>query len=186
MTDIEFDRDVGLRIMIDTNMINSRGRNADMNQLEAWGHTGVIDIVLPEPAHEEATADDDPRRVAKANAHVISESLARTTEERRILDAIAQTIFPSVAPNRNQANDIEIVFNSWKYVAILVTNDGDSRSQPRGILGSRAGLEKLAIRVMRPSEAVTEVRRKIAVRDSIARQSSESHSCAPPAWVGND
>jgi hypothetical protein len=186
MAEIESDRDVGVRIMIDTNKINSRGRDADMNQLEAWGHTGVIDIVLSETAHEEATADHDPRRVAKANGHVISESLARTTEECRILAAIAQKMFPSIVLNRNQENDVEIVFNSWKYGAILVTNDGDSRSQPRGILGSRAELEKLAIRVMRPSEAVTEVRRKIAVRDSIARQSAESDGRAPPAWVGND
>jgi predicted nuclease of predicted toxin-antitoxin system len=186
VTEAEHDRDVGLRIIIDTNVINARGRDVDMNQLEAWATSGAIDIVLPETAHGEASAGGDVRRVGKANTHVVSASLAQTPEERRVLQQIGQAIFPDVVPNRNQTNDIDIVFNAWKYGAILVTNDGDSRTQPRGILGSRTELAALAIRVMRPAEAVLEVRRRITVRDDNARQAERSREGTLPEWVGQD
>jgi hypothetical protein len=180
------DRDVGLRILIDTNVINSRGRDADMNQLEIWDDVGVIEIMLPETAHGEATVGHDAGRLAKANAQIISENLAHTTEERRIWGEISRAIFPGTVPNQNQTNDIDIVFNCWKYGALLVTNDGASRSQPRGILGSRTELAALAIRVMRPAEAVAEVRRRIAVRDQNAREFASSHGCSLPEWIGED
>ncbi len=32
----DFERDVGIRVVIDTNVINARGRDDSMNQLEHW------------------------------------------------------------------------------------------------------------------------------------------------------
>jgi len=182
----DFERDVGIRVVIDTNVINARGRDDSMNQLEHWNSSGVIEILLPETAHQEAVAGGDTRRVAKANAQLVSESLPRTPEEHRIREQIAQAVFPSVALTRNQAHDVDIVFNCWKYGSILVTNDGDSRKQPRGILGSRVQLEALSIRVMRPAEAVTLVRSRIVVRDEQARQVARTNGCALPSWIGED
>lgn len=59
-------------------------------------------------------------------------------------------------------NDVRIVFHACKYHYILITNDGDSRSQPTGILGNASILKnELRIIIMRYSEAVGMVQSEI-------------------------
>ena len=55
----------------------------------------------------------------------------------------------------SQQNDVEILLTAKLSGAILVTTDGASKTQPRGILGSKKELEALGIKVVAPSEAVT-------------------------------
>lgn len=68
----------------------------------------------------------------------------------------------------------------------LITDDGGSKSQPRGILGSREELAKIGVEVLRDYEAVERVRGRIAIRDKNARYMSERTDLPLPEWVGKD
>jgi hypothetical protein len=78
------------------------------------------------------------------------------------------------------------VFNADKYHAILVTEDGASRHQPRGILGSRSALEPLGISVLTSEEAVAYVRREIAARDLNIQEGCKRFNVPLPDWHGKD
>ena len=67
-----------------------------------------------------------------------------------------------------------------------MTSDGDSRRQPRGILGSGDELGELGVRVMNDAEAVELVKEKIRVRDQVARAVSVETGQPLPHWVGAD
>jgi hypothetical protein len=73
---------------------------------------------------------------------------------------------------------------AWGY--ILVTNDGGSRQQPRGILGTRDDLAELGMTVMRPAEFVTVTRDNIAKRDERIRRVCTVMQTEVPSWVGQD
>ena len=111
---------------------------------------------------------------------------AHVTAGQERLQQIERILFPQGAHNDNQRRDVEIVFNAGKYGAILVTNDGDSRSQPGGILGNRAALAAIGIRVVTDDEAVQMVREAIRNRDDMARKQAEYNGTPLPAWVGQD
>ena len=81
---------------------------------------------------------------------------------------------------------MEIVFNSGKYMRPLITQDGASHSQPRGILGSREALAKLGVSVISPQEAVERVRKEIKFRDTHARKMAEVTGEPVPDWVDKD
>ncbi len=82
---------------------------------------------------------------------------------------------------------MRIVADAIHYVAILVTQDGGSKSQPGGILGNRDTLpQRFAIRILTPDEAVAFVRERIRERDDFNRQVSREFGGELPDWTGND
>ena len=103
-----------------------------------------------------------------------------------MLSKINKILFPNGATTPNQWNDVEIVFNAWKYQSILLTNDGGSKRQPGGILGNRDRLAVLGIRVMRPLEAVSEVKQAIQKRDHRVMLETMRTGEQLPDWVGRD
>jgi hypothetical protein len=105
--------------------------------------------------------------------HIFSMTMASTLGEQAELQAIERALFPAGAATQNQRNDVDVVFNAAKYKRILVTADGASRRQPGGILGNRAALSLMGVRVMTASEAVALVREKIRDRDEMARLTSQ-------------
>ena len=135
-----------------------------MNQLEAWHKAGVIQIEMAQPAQDEA-ARGDSDRARKARGYVYNEKLAGTSREQESLREIEAILFPSGASGPSERNDVEIVFIARKYDCILVTGDGGSRTQPRGILGSRQELLQLGVEVLSNEDAVERVRKLIAQRD---------------------
>ena len=76
-------------------------------------------------------------------------------EEQKRVD-IARIVFPNGVKTISQENDVKILLTAFLCRAILVTSDGASKSQPRGILGSKANLAKIGVRVMTPNEALEE------------------------------
>jgi len=104
---------------------------------------------------------------------------------RHILQEIENILFPSGAQTTSQVNDVRIIFNAAYYMSILVTNDGDSTSQPNGILGNRDKLAKF-VQVMRDSEAVELVKERVKERDERARKIASMTGRPLPEWVGND
>jgi len=180
-------RYVGLRFQIDTNRINARQGLPSMNQLEIWARNGVIELEISERALQEAMIGNNTERTAKAIDHIFSMTYADTNNEQNRLRNIQQILFPGGVKDRNQKNDVEIVFNAGKYCYTLITNDGGSKSQPGGILGNAYNLKKqLDIDVVSDSEAVNLVQRRIRDRDALCRRISKEYSQPLPEWIGAD
>ena len=178
------ERYVYIDFMIDTNRINAKTHLKNMNILECWHEDGVISIEMAEVAQNEAVQSRDSSRTEKAYTYIATKTLAHTRDEVLKLNQIQLILFPLGVQSRNNQNDVEIVFNAWKYFRILVTDDGDSRSQPVGILGNRDHLADIGIRVMRDDEAVELVKQKIIDRDQRARRIVLMEGKSLPDWVG--
>jgi hypothetical protein len=179
------ERSVHVSFFVDTNRINSRQQLTNMNQLEEWYKKGVIVLEMPEEAYREA-ARGNAQRAQKAK-YDYSRPLTKPWMRRQaIRKDIEKALFPSGVKSANERNDVDIVLNTRFYLGILVTNDGDSLRQPRGILGSREELAELGITVMRDSDAVALVRRKIRERDNMAQEISRRTGQPLPEWVGKD
>lgn len=170
---------------IDANRINANGRLGFMNQLEKWHSAGVIRIQMASSAKAEASWGS-AARARKTSQYIFTETAADTSEESELLERIERILFPPGARTVSERNDVDIVFNAHKYGCILVTNDGDSRGQPGGILGNRDRLQALGIQVLTDEEAVALVRRLIQKRDAHERQRSELTGEPLPSWVGSD
>jgi len=180
------DRSLPLEFYIDTNRINARRGLPHMNQLEKWHRNRVISIQMAEEAHNEAIRGNNPERERKARSYIYSiVPPDMQTQYRHIPKEIEDILFPSGARTPSQVNDVRIVFNAAYYMSILVTNDGDSSTQPNGILGNRDKLAKF-VQVMRDSEAVELVKERIRQRDKRARKVASMTGQPLPEWVGND
>jgi hypothetical protein len=160
-----------LEFYIDTNRINARQGLPHMNRLEKWHKDGVICIQMPDTAHDEAIRGNSPARVSKGRSYIYSVVPQERQQYRHVLQSIKGTLFPSEAQTQGQKNDVMIVYNIVYYMSILVTNDGDSVTQPNGILGNRDKLTKY-VQVMRDSEAVALVEERIRERDERARRTA--------------
>jgi hypothetical protein len=180
------DRSVYLSFIVDTNCVNARQKDAAVNTLEKWAEDGVISLLTTEVAQNEMLAGNDNLRTEKAYRYIFTISEITTEREERTRREIEQILFPAGASDQNHRNDVEIVFNATKYLRPLVTNDGDSKSQPGGILGNAAALAALGCTVLPPDEAVVQVRKAIDARDSSARKMSSLTGEPIPEWVDLD
>ena len=148
---------------IDTNLINARQKLPAVNQLEKWFEDEVILINMSATAHGEAQADGDAMRMRKANQNIFTVTPPLESSDP-LFQNVEKALFPDGVRNENQRNDVRIVCEAAKYAAILVTNDGGSKSQPGGILGNRHKLNRL-VKILSPGEAVDFVLQKIRDRD---------------------
>ena len=169
---------------IDTNLINARQKLDAVNRLEKWCEEGVVLINMSSTAYSEAKAGSDEQRIRKANQQIftITQPGDRTDPIYRTIES---ALYPNGANDKNQQNDVRIVFEAAKYDAILVTGDGASKSQPGGILGNRDKLRDL-LQIFSPDEAVAFVQLKICERDEFSVRFAHKSGVAPPAWVGMD
>jgi hypothetical protein len=108
------------------------------------------------------------------------------SEQKTHFAAIERVLFPDGAKDENKLNDVDIVYESAAWKHILVTNDGDSAAQPRGILGSREELATLDATVMHAGEAVAFIRGKIDQRDSRVASVCAVTNTTVPEWLGKD
>ena len=180
-------RFVVLMFHIDTNRINARQKLENMNRLESWARNDVVMLDMAEVTLNEATAGNNPQRTAKAMNLIYSETLATTPNDKKMLTTIEQILFPDGADDDNKRNDVELIFNAAKYERILITNDGGSRRQPKGILGNRVSLKRaVGVKILTEVEAVALVERKILARDALCRRRAELEGTPIPDWVGKD
>lgn len=180
------DRYVYLDFHIDANRINAKVKSQYMNQLENWHDNNVINIEMSQVAQNEA-GKGSGARFEKASGYVYSLTMAGTPIELKDMEKIEMILFPKGANSPNEKNDVEIVFNAFKYCCILVTNDGGSKRQPGGILGNRAQLYKeVGVKIIRDSEAVELVQKKIKERDNRCLWVKEKTGLPLPVWVGKD
>jgi hypothetical protein len=179
-------RAVALRFHLDTNRINARRGLPSMNRLEAWHRNRVIELLMPEPAADEAMRGHNAARRRKAQTYVHGMTLAQTPDEVRRLKTIEGIVFPMGAASESERRDVEIVFNAQKYGGHLVTADGASKRQPGGILGARVKLAGIGISVLTDEEACTLVDERIRARDERARYEAATTGAPLPDWVGQD
>jgi hypothetical protein len=157
-----------------------------MNTLERWHNNQIIRIMMAEPAQYEA-AHGSGNRAKKAYGYIFTMTKSQTPQEIELLNSIERILFPGGASTQNEKNDVEILFNAYKYKCILITNDGGSRRQPGGILGTRDKLlSELGIQVLTDEEAVTLIRQLIIERDSREREESHITGQPLPEWLGSD
>ena len=180
-------RFIGLSFHIDTNRINARQKLENMNQLEKWSDNGVIRLEKSEVVLHELLVGSNSQRNKKAISGIYSMTYAESPEEKQKLIKIEEILFPKGAINDNQKNDVEIVFNAYKYCHILITNDGDSKKQPGGILGNAERLkDEVSIIVMTDQEAVTLVEKRIKNRNKNCRAVSKRTGMPLPNWIESD
>lgn len=181
------DRFVNLAFHIDTNRINARCGLPWMNRLEQWAKDDVIMLGLSNVAQQEAFQGENPPRTDKAYSYIASHALADTPEEQKLLQEIEKIIFPNGVKNCNERNDVEIVFTAKKYGRILITNDGNSKTQPGGIIGHVKELHNIpGVQIMRDYEAVDLVNKKIQDRDEYVKRWSLATGTPLPDWFGKD
>ena len=174
------------QFFIDTNRINSRGRLSNMNLLERWHRDGVISLRMPWDAQLEAERGNESQR-QKAWTYIAPLPFPTTQEEKHDLLRIQQTIFGNHILNDRQRRDALIVFTAKKYFAILITADGRSRTQPRGILGAAKELHyDLGVQVMCDDDVVMMIRSNIEIRDRMIRADTRLKGMPEPEWCGCD
>ncbi len=169
---------------IDANLINARQKLPAVNQLEKWADDGIICINMSSVAREEARAGSNPNRSRKADiqTHTLTPPAEGNDPDYRQIEA---ALFPGGAKDENQQNDIKIVFEAKKYAAILVTEDGGSKTQPGGILGNRDKLKNM-LEILSPDEAIDFVRSKIQERDHFNIRVQKEIGGEVPDWTGSD
>jgi hypothetical protein len=170
---------------IDSNRINARGKLDAMNRLERWKDDGVILINMSGVSFKEALGGNNPTRTKKAFEHIFTTTDVSVDTNNPTYKRIETAIFPGGAADRNEENDVKIVYEAAYYHAILVTGDGNSRRQPRGILGGRESLRDL-VQIMTDIEALEFIKTRIAKRDYYVRIEAVESGFPLPEWVGRD
>ena len=138
---------------LDANAVNARQRDPDLNELERLASIGIVELEFSEVAYGEATKGNGIRE-AKAELLTWAGLSHQPDLEESWRTMIANATFPDGAIFACQRNDVEILLTAKLAGAILVTTDGSSKAQPRGILGSKRELNALGIQVVTPAEAV--------------------------------
>ena len=169
-------------------MINARGRHPFMNLIEKWHQNGVISLEMPETAQFEAEAGDCAHRTLKAWSYTAPLLLITTAAEKERVELIERLLCGAKPMSKSDRRDALIVFTSVQWHAILITADGASNSQPRGILGAATELRQaVGAQIMSAADAVKLIRREISARDNRARCLLERGQLrCLPAWVGKD
>jgi hypothetical protein len=170
---------------IDTNRINARGKIEAMNQLEKWKKNGVILISMSGVSFKEAHAGINRARIRKTFEQIFTTTEGSINKNNPKYMTIETALFPNGVKDQNQESDVKIVYEASYYKATLVTNDGDSRGQPKGILGIRVTLREI-VQIMTDVEAVNFIKRKIAERDYRTRVDAMESGDPLPSWVGED
>ena len=178
-------RSLHMMLHIDTNRLNARQALATMNQIEKWVDDEVILINMSEAAYDEARAGSNQQRTRKATGFIFTIENDDEVSIHPTYQRIEAALFPEGAKDQNQKNDVRVVFEAQKYGAILITNDGASKSQPGGILGNRDKLKGM-VRIFSDEEAVEFIRSKITERDELNRRIAQEFDLPLPEWTGRD
>jgi len=175
------------QFFIDANMINARCHLNFMNLIEKWHENGVISIRMPWDAQTEAEAGHCANRTLKARSYIAPLPLITTAAEQATLDLIQPLLCGSRPVSESDQRDALIVFTAVKYHGILITADGASNSQPRGILGAASELrDAVGAQIMSAANAVTLIRRSIISRDKFVQAFCGKRDLRVPGWLGID
>jgi hypothetical protein len=136
-----------LLLHLDANAVNARQRDVSLNELERLATLGQFDLDYSEIAWNEAGHGSSSRQ-AKTENYAWAGLSGQPELETDWRKEIERAIFPSGVKTDTDRNDVETVLTAKIAGAILVTRDGNSKTQLRGILGSRAELAALGVTVV--------------------------------------
>jgi hypothetical protein len=139
--------------LLDANACNSRQRIDELTELERLGREGVIELQYTESTWDEARRGSEQRDEKVAN-FIFTGLPADSAHEGPWCEAITRVLFPDGSLNENRKRDVEALLTAKMSGGVFVTRDGASKSQPRGILGSKAELATLGIEVVSFTEAL--------------------------------
>jgi hypothetical protein len=128
-----------------------------MNELEVLASQGLCDLLMPKTAWDEAEAGRDIKRKEKTWEYFFIEPVHNHSQKFWFKE-IEKIVFPNGAKTQKEINDVWILATAREMDYPLVTDDGESKTQPGGILGNRDHLKKLGVRVLRDHEAVALVK----------------------------
>jgi hypothetical protein len=144
-----------LEYLLDTNCINARQKNPALNELEALHKKGKVSLIMPRPAYDEAGFGSEARQEKTEGYFFVG---IESKERFKVRHTIEHILFPNGAKTVNQKNDIDILEVARHTQLTLITMDGASKSQPGGMLGHRDELAKFGIKILRPEEALAEIK----------------------------
>ncbi len=140
---------------IDTNCTNERQNDNELNELERLAEFGVIEIQYSEITYSEAEVGKTPeRRIKKIDNYTWAGLSGESSLEKEWRERITEAVFPQGLGKKSASNDVEALLTAKLAGAIFVTKEGESKSQPRGILGSKSELLLLGIEVVSPLAAL--------------------------------
>ena len=142
--------------LIDANCINARQKDEAINKLEELYAEGKISLTMPETAYSEAVFGSLLRQ-QKSEVYLFEGVVDQEQRFEYKYAQIENIVFPNGAKKQNQKNDVKILVYSAITGIPFITLDGASKSQPGGMLGNKAALKKLGIRVLSPKEALAEI-----------------------------
>ncbi len=142
--------------LIDANQINACRHVDEMNELERLQALGMVELLMPAPADDEARVGS-ANRANKVDTYFTLDARAGqgTMFDRR--EEIEQIVFPAGALLQNEINDVHILEVARHTRLPLITRDGASKSQPGGMLGNADALLALGITVVTAATALAKV-----------------------------
>ena len=138
---------------LDANAVNARQSDSYLNELDRLAAIGAIELEYSDVAYDEAEHGNGIRKTKAGRL-----TWAGLSHQPELEDSwrtlIAEATFPNGTITASQRNDVESLLTAKIASAILVTTDGASKSQPRGILGRKRALDALGIKVVTHAESV--------------------------------
>jgi len=142
-----------ITFFLDTNKINGRKLLPHMNKLEVLASDGKCELLMPKIAWNEAAAGNNETREEKTWSYYFI-GLKYTNSQKYWFSEVEKIVFPSGADTQNKKNDVWVLVTAREMNYPLITNDGDSKFQPGGMLGNRKELSKIGICIIRDEEAI--------------------------------
>lgn len=146
--------------LLDANACNANQRIDELNDLERMAREDRIDLSYTETTWDEAQFGSSKRTQKSGDFPFVGlpADCHNAQLQQPWRDAIAAIVFPAGARTDNQRRDVEALLTVKMSGGIFVTGDGGSKSQPRGILGSKVQLAEIGIEVLSFSEALARAR----------------------------
>lgn len=138
-------------IHLDTNRINARQSDEDLNKLEEYHRRGLITLEFSRAAYVEAKKGSGVRS-KKAEEYTWARAVGG------IKQSLEKILFPAGCVNENQKNDVEVALAAQQTKALLVTADTD-------FLSKAEQLAKRGLRVVTAKEALQIVELQLEMED---------------------
>ena len=173
-----FSRRIGSsRYIIDANCIREGQADPDLEQLQVWKDNGVIRLDISDVAATEAARGSAERTAKTMNRIRVGTLFSRSHEMFPVVESI---LFRRGADTQNKVNDVLIVLNAKVNGYTLITNDGDIFKKAKQLN------DEIGLRVLRPKQAVAEIRPKIQSHDELLKRTCAREGITPPDWLGKD
>src|SRR5205823_5811786 len=159
-----------------------------MTALRKWADAGDIKLVYTEEIQAELERCRDPKiRTASRELSVLFAKSLDEIEEEDQRTRISRILFPDGLRSENDRVDVDTIRIAQLWGAIVITNDGASKTQPGGILGAANRLHpEIGVQVMRDFEAAELAARLVRERDRLEIFFAAKEGRNVASWVRSE